>query len=88
MKLFKTNNEPSLKTINECRREGRKLKKPGHSKGKPDVSSMTTNISVRFAALLPVEIEIRRLNKPPKQKAEPLPVSSKFSARTAGATKI
>lgn len=75
MKEFKTNNEPSLKTINECRREG--IKKPGHSKGKPAVPSMTNNINVRFAALLPVEIEIRRLNKPPKHKAEPLPVSSR-----------
>ena len=73
MKPFEPTNADALKTINECRRAGREHS-PGHSKGKPAVSSMTTNIDVRFATPLPLEIEIRRRTRPPELKPGPLPV--------------
>jgi hypothetical protein len=71
MKPFESTNADALKTINECRRAGREHS-PGHSKGKPAVSSMTTNIGVRFATPLPQEIEIRQRTKPPERKPGPV----------------
>jgi len=59
--------------INECPREEREQRKLAHSKGKPGVSSMTTNISVRFATPLPIEVEIRRRARPLEQKPGPMP---------------
>ena len=45
-------------TINECTLRSAE---PGlaHSKGKPDVSSTTTNINVRFAIAYTMEVQIR-----------------------------
>jgi hypothetical protein len=45
-------------TINECTLRSAE---PGlaHSKGKPDVSSTTTNINVRFAMSYTMEVQIR-----------------------------
>jgi len=55
---FPAANSPSARTINEC---PPRTTEPAlaHSKGKPDVSSTTTNINVRFATPLPLEIPIR-----------------------------
>lgn len=52
----------STQTINEC---PRRSAEPGlaHSKGKPDVLTTTTNISVRFAPLFVMEIQIRVLKE-------------------------
>jgi len=85
MKASESNNLTLLKTINECRRAGREHTL-GHSKGKPDVSSMTTNIDVRFATPLPMEIEIRRLNEPPGRKPGPLSVPVHLAAWMAATT--
>jgi hypothetical protein len=71
MNTFESNSGQPLETINECRRAGR-VQTPGHSKGKPDVPTMTTNIDVRFATPLPVAVEIRRRNPVPER--QPLPV--------------
>jgi len=49
---------PSAPTINECPPRTTEPAR-AHSKGKPDVSSTTTNINVRFAAPRPIEIPIR-----------------------------
>lgn len=79
----KFNNNAEALTINECRRAGRK-NTPGHSKGKPAVSSMTTNISVRFAALLPVEIAIRRVHETTERESGAVPpttVARKLAVR-------
>jgi hypothetical protein len=59
MKTCDTNNlSPLAQTINECllRQTEPSL---AHSKGKPDVSSTSTNINVRFAAPCMAEIQIR-----------------------------
>jgi len=50
--------------INECR-EAEIASLPGHSKGKPAGSPLTCNITVWFAALSPVPIPIRQLNRLP-----------------------
>lgn len=71
MKPFEPTNDDALETINECRRAGREHS-PGHSKGKPAVSSMTTNIDVRFATPLPQEVQIRRRERPPERKPGPV----------------
>ena len=73
MNEFEFNSGQSLETINECRRAGRE-ESPGHSKGKPDAPSMTTNISVRFATPLPVTIEIRRRSPVPERTPGPVRV--------------
>src|SRR5882672_2567444 len=67
MKPFDFNSALSLQTINECLRG---LPEEGlvHSKGKPGVPPMTTNINVRFANSLPVEIEIQHREKIPERK--------------------
>jgi len=73
MNPLKSNSGEPLETINECRRAGCEPA-PGHSKGKPDVPSMTTNINVRFAITLPVAIEIRRRRPVPERHPGPVRV--------------
>ena len=48
----------SAQTINECTLRSTE---PGlaHSKGKPDVSSTTTNIDVRFANPFSMQVQVR-----------------------------
>jgi len=71
MKPIEPTNADALETINECRRAGREHS-PGHSKGKPGVSSMTTNIDIRFATPLSMEIAIRQRTRPPERKPGPV----------------
>jgi hypothetical protein len=59
MNAHEFNSGQPLEPINECRRAECE-QAPGHSKGKPDVPTMTTKIDVRFATPLPVAVEIRR----------------------------
>jgi len=83
---FGSDSVKPLKTINECRRAGGK-NTPGHSKGKPDVSFMTTNIGVRFATPLPVEIKIRHLKRLPEHnKTGPVPVPLQLAAQATATT--
>lgn len=52
-----------LKPINECCEQNPVTTGFAHSNGKPAATSTTTNINVRFAPVLPVEVGIRRLTK-------------------------
>jgi hypothetical protein len=52
------NTAPRLQTINECLRVLPETY-PAHSNGKPGVPSMTTHISVRFAPISPVQLQIK-----------------------------
>jgi len=77
----------AMLTINECPREEREQRTLAHSKGKPGVSPMTTNISVRFATPLPLEIEIRRRTKLSELKPGPMPARLfKTAAQTTAPT--
>jgi hypothetical protein len=48
--------------ISECRR-AQTASTPAHSIGKPDISSMITNINVRFAAMASLPLKIKHLEK-------------------------
>jgi hypothetical protein len=58
MKTFEDHRGTSPQPINECG-QGRPEPFLAHSKGGPDVNPLKNRISVRFATLLPLEIEIK-----------------------------
>jgi len=53
-----SNSLPQAQTINECLRALPETQ-PAHSNGKPAVSPSTTNISVRFAPVSLLHLQIR-----------------------------
>jgi hypothetical protein len=78
MKLFIYNRRRArrLQTMNECPRERLHPRMaPAHINGEPDVPVHTTEISIRFADSLPVEIPLRHVKgmSEPETAKEPVP---------------
>ena len=77
----------SAQTINECLRRSAE---PGlaHSKGKPDVLTTTTNISVRFAAPFVMKIQIRVVEEGHAKHPRRVDVASLWTENVHAATLV